>query len=355
MSSTRETSQETAIQPSPGGLVRRAVSDADLAVLAANSPVAGYVRSLTTIASRISTMQALTIAADLLAPNYLPPSKGRGRIGNGAERFRLTCSLPFHQLRVDRLGELRAELLAKGFAVATCNKVMAAVKGVLQQCWTSGLLGGESLARAKAALKSVKGSAAPVGRHLSKMELAQLFKTISKTPNPAAARDAALLALLCVGLRRAEVAVLRVGDYTSDSGRLVVHGKGNKQRVIWLTNGAKAAVEAWLALRVTITTDFLVLAVNKGGKIQQKGITAQSVYGVLLKRSRQAGVDCTPHDLRRTFAGEALTAGVDVVTVQVLMGHSSPTTTSRYDRRPDEARKTAMAAVSVPYVACVSV
>ncbi|NBO46946.1 MAG: site-specific integrase, partial [Actinobacteria bacterium] len=164
--------------------------------------------------------------------------------------------------------------------------------------------------------------------------------------------DAALLALLCVGLRRAEVAVLRVGDYTSDSGRLVVRGKGNKQRVIWLTNGAKAAVEAWLALRGTSTTDFLLLAVNKGGKIQPAGITPQSVYGVLLKRSEQAGVECTPHDLRRTFAGEALTAGVDVVTVQALMGHSSPTTTARYDRRPDEARKTAMAAVSVPYVAC---
>ena len=352
MKNSPETSQEIAIRPSASGLVRHAVSDADLAVLAADSPVAGYVRSLTTASSRTSAMQALTLAADLLAPNYLPSSKGRGRIGNGAERFRLTCSLPFHQLRVDRLGELRAELLAKGFAVATCTKVMAAVKGVLQQCWTSGLLDGDSLARGKAALKAVKGSSVPVGRHLSKMELARLFKAIAKTSNPAAARDAALLALLCVGLRRAEVAVLRVGDYTPDSGRLVVRGKGNKQRVIWLTNGAKAAVEAWLVLRGTPATDFLLLAVNKGGNIQPSGITPQSVYGVLLKRSKQAGVECSPHDLRRTFAGEALTAGVDVVTVQALMGHSSPTTTARYDRRPDEARKTAMAAVSVPYVVC---
>ena len=204
--------------------------DSDLATLATQSPVAAYVRTLTTEAARTSTMSALTVATDVLVPNYLPVSKGRGRSGNGGERFRLTCSLPFHQLRTDRLGELRAELLRKGFAVATCNKVMAAVKGVLQQCWTSGLLDGESLARAKAALKSVKGSAVPVGRHLSKMELARLFKTISKTPYPAAARDAALLALLCVGLRRAEVAVLRVGDYTPESGRLVVRGKGNKQR-----------------------------------------------------------------------------------------------------------------------------
>jgi len=335
-------------------VVLTSVQDSELATIAADSPVAAYVRTLTTEAARRSTMSALTVATDLLVPNYLPVSKGRGRSGNGAERFRLTCSLPFHQLRTDRLGELRAELLKKGFAVATCNKVMAAVKGVLQQCWTSGLLDGDSLARAKSALKSVKGSTVPVGRHLSKVEIARLFQSIAKTPNPAATRDAALLALLCVGLRRAEVAVLRVGDYTPDSGRLVVRGKGNKQRVIWLTNGAKAAVEAWLDLRGTSTTDFLLLAVNKGGKIQPTGITAQSVYAVLLKRSQQAGVECTPHDLRRTFAGEALSAGVDVVTVQALMGHSSPTTTARYDRRPDEAKRTAMAAVSVPYVAVKS-
>jgi integrase len=74
------------------------------------------------------------------------------------------------------------------------------------------------------------------------------------------------------------------------------------------------------------------------------------VYAALLKRAEQAGLEVSPHDFRRTFIGEALTAGVDVVTVQHLAGHSSPTTTARYDRRGDDIKKSAMATISVPYL-----
>jgi site-specific recombinase XerD len=328
----------------------RALSDADLSVLAASSPAAAYVRSLTTDAGRASTMQALSLAADYLAPDFLPPSKGRGRGGNGAERFAKTCTLPFHEIRVDRLAELRASLMRSGAAPATVNKVLAAVKGVLDQCWQQGMLDGDSLARAKAALKSVRGSTLPKGRHLPKVEIARLFRAVSKTPNPAAARDAAMLALLCIGLRRAEVAGLKVADYDRASGRLVVRGKGGKERAVWLTNGAKSAVEDWLEIRGGATSEWLLLQVNKGGRIVPAGITPQSVYAALLKRAEQAGLEVSPHDFRRSFIGEALTAGVDVVTVQHLAGHSSPTTTARYDRRGDEVKKSAMAVVSVPYL-----
>ena len=328
----------------------RALTDSDLSALAARSPAAAYVRSLTTDAGRASTMQALSLAADHLAPSFLPPSKGRGRGGNGAERFALACTLPWHELRVDRLAELRASLSRSGAAAATVNKVLAAVKGVLEQCWQQGSLDGESLARAKAALKSVRGSTLPKGRHLPKAEIARLFRAISITPNPAAARDAAMLALLCIGLRRAEVAGLKMSDYDSSSGRLVVRGKGGKERAVFLTNGAKSAVEDWIAVRGETASESLLLQVNKGGKIAADGITPQSVYAALGKRAEQAGLEVSPHDFRRTFIGEALTAGVDVVTVQHLAGHSSPTTTARYDRRGDDVKKSAMAVVSVPYL-----
>ena len=327
-----------------------AVTDSDLATLAVTSPVAAYVRSLTTNASRAGMQQCLIRVAEILAPRFLPASKGRGRGSNGAERFAKVCELPFHQLRIDRLSELRAELIRSGGAVASTNLAMAAVKGVLQNCWKQNLMDGDSLARAKSCLNSVRGSTIPKGRHLSKMEISKLFRAIARTQNPKAARDAALLAFLCIGLRRAEVAAVKVSDYEQSTGKLIVNGKGQKQRLVYLTNGAKQAVDDWLVERGMQSSDAVLLHVNKAGKIVGTGITPQSVYASLLRQSIAAGIACSPHDLRRTFAGNCLDEGIDVVSVQKILGHSSPVTTSKYDRRPDEARKTAMSLISVPYI-----
>ena len=57
----------------------------------------------------------------------------------------------------------------------------------------------------------------------------------------------------------------------------------------------------------------------------------------------------TWHDFRRTFAGNLLDSGADLATVQRLMGHSDPSTTSGYDRRGEETRRKAVQALFVPY------
>jgi integrase len=83
---------------------------------------------------------------------------------------------------------------------------------------------------------------------------------------------------------------------------------------------------------------------------QPAGLTDQAIYYILDERRQQAGVEpFTPHDLRRTFAGDLLDAGADLATAQKLMGHTNPATTAGYDRRSEQVKRKAVAALSVPY------
>jgi site-specific recombinase XerD len=332
--------------------ITRSIGDSDLARLAASSPVASYVRSLTTDVSRGSVIHALNLIGEVVAPEVVPPSSGRGRRGNSALRFQAVCALPFHHLRAERLSEIRSALLRRSIAPATANRCLNALRGVLTQCWQQGLIDGDALARAKSALRSINASALPVGRHIPKIEVATLFATIARSANPAATRDAAILALLCCGLRRNEVATLKVSDYEGTTGRLVVTGKRLKQRQVFLVGGAKSAVQAWLNLRGMTECPFLFLQVNKAGTVITHGMTAQAIYLVVQKRTQQAGINANCHDFRRSLVGEMFSSGVDVAVISKVVGHTNPSVTLRYDQRGDEVQVAAMTAVQIPFVPC---
>lgn len=78
----------------------------------------------------------------------------------------------------------------------------------------------------------------------------------------------------------------------------------------------------------------------------QQGSTAQAVMAILNARAAQASVaPFSAYDLRRTFAGEMLDAGVDLATLQQMMGQANPATTARYDRRDNRARQAAIKSV----------
>ena len=235
------------------------------------------------------------------------------------------------------------------YSPASSNKMLAALRGVLRESWRLGFMDAETFHRA-IDIKTVKGNTIPKGRSVGSGEINALVEGCFGDPSPAGIRDAAILALLyAAGLRRSEVVVLDLADYDTETGGLkIVASKGNKARTVYLGNGAKAAITRWINIRGHPPGP-LLYRVRKGGKIVTQRLTDQAIWVILEKRFKAAKVKpFTPHDLRRTFAGEMLDAGVDLVTVQKLMGHASPVTTSRYDRRDEKSKMEAATKIHFP-------
>jgi integrase len=85
--------------------------------------------------------------------------------------------------------------------------------------------------------------------------------------------------------------------------------------------------------------------------MQLRRMTPQAVLLILRKRATVAGVDpFSPHDFRRTFCSDLLDSGTDIVTVQKLAGHTSPATTSKYDRRGEETKRKAVEKLDITYI-----
>jgi site-specific recombinase XerD len=208
-----------------------------------------------------------------------------------------------------------------------------------------------------ASITDVHGKqAAPAGREITPGEIDALMRACANDHSPAGARDAAALAIgRALGLRRAELAGLQLSDLVFDGEecKVTIRGKGGKERISYLTNGALSAVVDWLAIRGDDPGP-LLCAIRRGGHVQPgTGISTEALAVLLAKRAQQASLaqSLTWHDLRRTFVGDLLAGGIDVATVQKLAGHASPVTTTRYDRRPEATRKSALRSLHVPYYA----
>lgn len=163
-------------------------------------------------------------------------------------------------------------------------------------------------------------------KYLTMEQSAALLQAVS---GQNAKRDYAILMLfLNCGIRRSELVGLNLSDVYEDRIRVV--GKGNKERIVYFGTPCRKAIDAYLAERnKKILTDNRALFGSRNGN----RISVEAVHRLVKKALLAAGLDSTQfsaHKLRHTAATMMLSGGVDVKTVQEVLGHENLNTTQIY-------------------------
>lgn len=244
---------------------------------------------------------------------------------------------------------LRTEFTERWSSPSHVNKHLSALRGVARECWRLKLVSAEDYWLVRD-IENVKGSRELAGRNIHADELtAMLATSLADERVPHGIRDAAIVAVLAsTGIRRAEAASALIERYDHGERSLRIIGKGNKERTVYLHQAAVSHLDRWL-VTVAVRRGPVFRGIDKWGNVSARPLSARAIGYILDERRRQAGLSpLATHDFRRTFIGDFLDAGGDLVQAQKLAGHASATTTASYDRRPGRALRTAVDRLSLP-------
>lgn len=172
---------------------------------------------------------------------------------------------------------------------------------------------------------------------LTVAEIESIINTFDSDDRFGIRNKAMVETLYSCGLRVSELVTLRISDLFFNDGFIRVIGKGDKQRLVPISETAKRRIEAYLLLRHTMQTDArdadIVFLNNKG-----RGLTRVMIFHIIKKAALAAGITKTisPHTFRHSFATHLLEGGASIRQVQEMLGHESILTTEIYTHLDSE-------------------
>lgn len=150
-------------------------------------------------------------------------------------------------------------------------------------------------------------------------------------------RDKAILELFfSTGLRVSELASLN-RELDLSKGEFSVRGKGEKVRVVFLSDSAKKAIKNYLEKRKDMEEPMFI-QISKTNKESSPRLTPRSIERIVKHYATKAGISkkVTPHIIRHSFATDLLQNGADIRSVQMMLGHSNISTTQIYTHVTDK-------------------
>lgn len=228
-----------------------------------------------------------------------------------------------------------AGIAAQGFAPSSQARRLSALRQFYKFLYAEGLRGDDPTGTLDSPRK---GRALP--KIMSEAETGRLLDRAAEEAHAAmpAARQAALRLhalvelLYATGLRVSELVSLPAAVALRDERFFIVRGKGNKERMVPLSEKARQATRAWLAERALdpkrAESPWLFPAASDSGHLPRQ-VFARDLKG-LAARAGIASAKVSPHVLRHAFASHLLQNGADLRAVQQLLGHADISTTQIY-------------------------
>ncbi|MGE5463267.1 MAG: tyrosine-type recombinase/integrase, partial [Syntrophothermus sp.] len=213
--------------------------------------------------------------------------------------------------------------LEQGCKASTINRRLAAVGSFYKYLIAEGRAAASPVLPKRHCLRQPQRLPRPV----SEQELRRFFGAVDDV------RDRAMFTMMLhCGLRIGEVSTLQMKDLYLDElpSRLILPGKGARERTVYLSQPAEQALHAWLAQRPVVRDGHVFLS------YQHKRISTTSISLRIKRVCQSSGVHLTAHRLRHTFADHLLSAGMPITSIQALMGHRFVETTQNYAAANDK-------------------
>jgi site-specific recombinase XerD len=231
--------------------------------------------------------------------------------------FILWLNIPVEVVSYDKISSYIDHLLDKRMHPQSINSNLYRIRGFYDFLHYEKNLPIKNPVKERCGLRLPK----PLPKYLRDADVKKFFSVINK------ARDLAIFkVMLRCGLRLEETANLTKDAVGLERQQLIVfNGKGNKDRVTFISDDAKEAINHYLKRRSSsrVKKIFLVeKGTYKGMPISVHGIKKRMEY-----YAKKSGVKLSSHHLRHTMATQMLNADTDLVTIQTLLGHSRITTT----------------------------
>ena len=237
-------------------------------------------------------------------------------------QFVIWLDVPIEAVTHKKLLDFIDHLLAKRLKPKTINCYLDSIRGFYDYLIYEEQLPIKNPVKLGDALRMSK----PLPRFLRDQQVRALFAQIDDP------RDFAIFKLMLrCGLRVEEVARLTLAAVDLKRAQVFVyHGKGAKDRVVYLSRDAYQALLAYLKVRPFSRAKRLFL-VNKG-RFRGQPLNVRGIQHRMKYYSKKAGFKVTCHQQRHTMATQMLNADADLATIQDLLGHAYITTTERYCR-----------------------